>query len=125
MNEVTEEVLREVLAYVEAAAEFSAEQAPLLAQEIVRFALFEGVIQVLLAALLGTYVVWWYGKFSEWSVREGRSSEAEDAKHIIGTVLAVLSILFGAILLFTGLVQAAKAIAAPRLVVLDALRGML
>lgn len=121
MKERLAESMDKVLGYVEQGADFAVEQAPLVAQEIVTWGIAEGVISVVVATPLLCVVVFVLKRI--WTRKEDRHFDEIDAA--FATFFTLLAGVLPAILFCTGLFQAAKALLAPRLYILEQIGRLL
>ena len=116
-----EGVLPKVLKFVESSAEFVVDQVPLLVSEILNYNLVrEGAL-----SLLGlTFLV-----IGLWSCKEMRREYAKDEplgdKVVVLSIVSLAGIILGCIIFCSHILGAAKVLLAPRLYVIDYLRGIL
>ena len=121
-----QESLGTVLEYVEKAAGFAADQAPLLVQEIISWGIVYNIAIAIFAAIIATCS--WYlvhrvthacittgNSYSSWSKYEAM------AVSVIAGLFAFVPV---SIVVIDHTMKAAKAIVAPRLYVLDILSGL-
>jgi hypothetical protein len=113
-NEKLNEALAFVLEQVKDGTGFVKEQAPLVAQEIVRYELWSSVVFFVAAAAVALVTIFWARK-KEWIVWEDLPGPKMFATIVVG-VASVVAVQNG--------VHITKCVTAPRLVVLDYLRGV-
>lgn len=96
---------------------FASEQLPLVVNEIIRWEIASGIFGIVSALLL--IVLGWLAARWCWKEGESRQSNLSDGALLCSLVVCVISFIIGAIILLPASMQTAKALTAPRLVVLD------
>jgi hypothetical protein len=124
MDEQTKQALNDfiqkAITAADSTAQFAIEQAPLLVQEYLARAIFRGIFDVLLGVVLAALAV----AAIRLSVTWGKDYETEGLAVISGVVGLVASI-GSAVLFFGGLYDALSVYIAPRVYVMEQLRGLL
>lgn len=121
MTSPTEKNINEAIDWLQqtggAIQDFAVEQAPLYCREVVAWHLATGLMTVAISILLGLMGVW--------LIRQTRTlHKAGDASLIFTSLAAVCAVVLAGVLIFRGGTCAIKAAVAPRLVIVEHLRGL-
>ena len=123
MNERAEQLITDagekVLEYLEATEGFAVEQAPLLAQEIVRWGIWWNIAEGLIGAALCAVTIRWARK--TWDARESADTPALE----IGAVVAFCTVPFYVFFVGSSAAVVLKALIAPRLYILEQIAGLI
>ena len=117
LKDVTTEALSTILEYTKQSAEFVKEQAPLIAQEIIKYTICSSIVYLLLSLLFGFLAI----QLLKFGNRELKKDDY--SFNGIGSYIAVIIIL---IFSFVGTIvhteQLIKAVAAPRVLIIEKLQ---
>lgn len=130
MDEKIATSLNELLGYVKATADFASEQAPLVAQEIVRWGIASSIVTMIhCVAFIGVAFVfarWMYPRLVK-EFAKGLSQQSDGL--LVGGSAGMILAATGTLIAFFSLVDAVqalvKAIVSPRLFVLERIMEML
>lgn len=129
MNEQAQQLITDagvkVLEYLEATEGFAAEQAPLLAQEIVRYGILNSSLQIAFFAVTAPVLLYMAYRF-------GTSKGAWDADSSVKGVACIVLGGFGVVLALVGLIicsaeavpNLCKALIAPRLYIIEQISNL-
>lgn len=127
LQKLTLSSLSEMGKWIEGAKDFAVEQAPLFAQEYVRWFLIQSTLNMILFAILCIICIWIFKNWPKKCVTWGKQ-ENEEVGYMGGVLSWIfslgLSVLFGC-LAFNCAAEVGKAMFAPRIVIVEGIRDII
>lgn len=109
-----------IIEYVKQGADFVKEQAPLYIQEMINYGIWTSVFEVIVFSICTILSVYGLLKFIKWLKKEEECYE----DHIVEFVVAGVIIFLFALLVFNCVEELIKAVAAPRVYVVEKLLSL-
>lgn len=133
MNEELAKKLAEaidgVMAWAESAGAFAADQAPLVVQEILAWTLWSSVAEIVLSALTMLIIVLVMRRFADpvcraWRMEDGYDNAGLAIGGFVGGVVGAVFLVAGLVTIYDKTLLAVQVLVAPRLVIIETLKGL-
>jgi hypothetical protein len=125
MNEQLKKALDVIIAYIQQSGEFVKTQAPLVAQEYLKYNMVADIIWLTLDVVVLLIIVWSWFKYAKYIKKIGEITDDNDfiiMTWSIGNVAGCIPFVIG---LFVTLMDLVKVLYAPRLYVLEGLKKLM